>query len=87
MLSETWFSANIWHDVHGYTGFQTYCVNKTGGGVSLLISNFYALPNMAIFSLCHAYYEISEVKISLLNNCAVIIICVDRPPDKSKIFE
>ena len=42
---------------------------------------------MAKFSVCHAYYEISVVKVSLSNNCTVIIIDVYRPPDKSKIPE
>ena len=37
--------------------------------------------------MCHAYYEFSVVRISLSNNCAVIIIGVYRPPDKSKIPE
>ena len=36
---------------------------------------------------CHAYYEFSVVRISLSNNCTVIIIGVYRPPDKSKIPE
>ena len=42
---------------------------------------------MANFSVCYAYYEISVVKISLLNNCTIIIFGVYRPPDKSKIPE
>ena len=33
------------------------------------------------------YYEIGVVKVSLSNNCTVIIIGVYRPPDKSKIPE
>ena len=37
--------------------------------------------------MCHAYYEISVVKVSLSNNCIVIIIGVYRPPDKSMIPE
>ena len=40
---------------------------------------------VANFSVCHAYYEFSVVRISLSNNCAVVIIGVYRPPDKSKI--
>ena len=40
---------------------------------------------MANFSVCHANYEISVVKVSLSNNCTIIIIGVYRPPDKSKI--
>ena len=36
---------------------------------------------------CHAYYEISVVKVSLSNNCTIIIIGVYRPPDKSKVPE
>ena len=42
---------------------------------------------MANFLVCHAYYEFSVVRISLSNNCTVIIIGVYRPPDKSKIPE
>ena len=42
---------------------------------------------MAKFSVCHAYYEMSVVKVSLSDNCIVIIIGVYRPPDKSKIPE
>ena len=42
---------------------------------------------MAKFSVCRAYYEISVVKVSLSNNCTVIIIGVYRRPDKSKIPE
>ena len=42
---------------------------------------------MAKFSVCHAYYEMSVVKVSLLNICTVIIIGVYRTPDKSKIPE
>ena len=37
--------------------------------------------------MCHAYYEISVVKVSLSNNCTIIIIGDYRPPDKSKIPE
>ena len=57
MLSETWFSANTCHDVQGYTGFHTYRADKTGGGVSVFIRNFYTSTHVAKFSVCHAYYE------------------------------
>ena len=87
MLSETWFSANTGHDVQGYTGFHTYRADKTGGGVSVFIRNCYTSTHMANFSVCHSYYEISVVKVSLSNNCSIIIIGVYRPPDKSKIPE
>ena len=87
VLSETWFSSNTCHDVQGYTGFHTYCADKTGGGVSVFIRNCYTSTHKAKFSVCHAYYEISVVKVSLSNNCTVIIIGVYRPPDKSKILE
>ena len=42
---------------------------------------------MAKCSVCHAYYEIGDLKVSLSNNCIIIIIIVYRPPDKSKIPE
>ena len=87
MLSETWFSANTCHDVQGYTSFHTYRADKTGGGVSVFVSNCYTSTHMANFSVCHAYYELSVVKLSFSNNCTVIIIGVYRPPDKSKIPE
>ena len=87
VLSETWFSANTCHGVQGYTGFHTYRADKTGGGVSVFIRNCYTSTHMANFSVCHAYYEISLVKVSLSNNCTVIIVGVYRPPDKSKIPE
>ena len=87
VLSETWFSHNTWHDVQGYTGFHTYRADKTGGGVSVFIRNCYTSTHMAEFSVCHAYCEISLVTVSLSNNCALIIISVYRPPDKSKIPE
>ena len=64
-----------------------HIVLKTGGGVSVFIRNCYTSTNMAKFSVCHAYYEISVVKVSLSNNCTVIIIGANRPPDKSKIRE
>ena len=84
VLSDTWFSVNTCSNVQGYTGFYT-CADKTGGCVSVFIRNCYTSTYMANFSVCHAYYEISVVKISLSNNCTVIIIGVYRPPDKSKI--
>ena len=87
VLSDTWFSANTCHDVQGYTDFHTNRADKTGGGVSVFIKNCYASTHMANFSVCHAYYKISVVKVSLENNCTVIIIGVYRPPDKSKIPE
>ena len=87
VLSETWFSANTCYDVQGYTDFHTYRADKTGGGVSVFIRNCYTSTHMAKFSVCHAYYQINVVKVSLSNNCTVIIIGVYRPPDKSKIPE
>ena len=75
----SWYSGSHW--------FHTYHADKTLGGVSAFIRNCYTLPHMANFSVCHAYYEISVVKVSLSNNCTVIIIDVYRPPDKSKIPE
>ena len=87
VFSETRFSANTCHGVQGYTGFHTYRADKTGGGVSVSIRNCYTSNHMAKFSVCHAYYEISVVKVSLSNNCKVIIIVVYRPPDKSKMPE
>ena len=87
VLSETWFSANNCHYVQGYTGFHTYHADKTGGGVSVFIRNCYTSTHMANFSVCHAYSEISVVKVSFSNKCTVIIIGVYRPPDKSKIPE
>ena len=85
VLSETWFSANTCRDVQCYTGFHTCRANKTEGSVSVFIRNCYTSTHVAKFSVCHAYYEISVVKVSLSNNCTVIIIDVYRPPDKSKI--
>ena len=87
LFSETWFSANTCHGVQGYTGFHTYSADKTGCGVSVFIRNCYTSTHLAKFSVCHACYEISVVKVSLSNNCTVIIIGVYRPPDKSKIPE
>ena len=75
------------HGVQGYTGFHTYRADKTRGGVSVFIRNYYISTHVAKFSVCLAYYEISVVKVSLSNNCTVIIIGVYRPPDKSKIPE
>ena len=87
VLSETWFSSNTCHGVQGCTGFHTYRADKTGGGVSVFIRNCYTSTHMGKFSVCHAYYEISVVKVLLPNNCTVIIIGAYRPPDKSKIPE
>ena len=42
---------------------------------------------MAIFSVYHAYYEISVVKVLLSKNNTFIINGIYRPPDKSKIPE
>ena len=80
-------SANTCHGVQGYTGFHTYRPDKTGDGVSVFIKNCYTSTHMAKFSVCDVYYEISVVKVSLSNNCTVIIIGIYRPPDKSKIRE
>ena len=82
-----WFSANTCHDVQGHTGFHAYRGDKTGGGVSVFIRNCYKSTHMTNFSVCHAYCEISMVKISLSNNFTIIIISVYRPPDKSKMTE
>ena len=49
--------------------------------------NCYTSTHIAKFSVCHAYYEISVVKVSFSNNCTIIIIGIYRPPDKSKIPE
>ena len=53
----------------------------------MFIRNCYTSTHMVKFSVCHEYYEISVVKVSLSSNCIVIIIGVYRPPDKSKIPE
>ena len=87
VFSETWFCANTCHVVQGYTGVHTYRADKTGGGVSVFIRNCYTSTHIAKFSVCHAYYERSVVKVQLSNNCTVFIIGVYRPPDKSKIPE
>ena len=87
VLSETWFSANTSRDVQGYSGFHTYRADKSGGGVSVFVRDCYTSAHVANFSVCHAYYEFSVVRISLSNNCTVIIIGVYRPPDKSKTPE
>ena len=71
VFSETLFSANTCHGVQGYTGFHTYRADKSGGGVSVFIRNCYTSTHMAKFSVCHACYEISVVKVSLSNNCSV----------------
>ena len=76
VFSETWFSTNTCHGVQGYTGFHTYRADRTGGGVSVFITNCYTSTHIDKFSVCHAYYEIRVVKVSLSNNCTVIIIGV-----------
>ena len=53
----------------------------------MFVRDCYTSTHVANFSVCHAYYEFSVVKISLSNNCTVKIIGVYRPPDKSKIPE
>ena len=55
VLSETRFSADTCHDVQGYTGFHSYCADKTGGGVSVFMRNCYTSTKTANFSVCHAY--------------------------------
>ena len=85
--SETWFSANTCRDVRGYTGFHTYRADRSGDGVSVFVRDCFRLTHVDNFSVCHAYYEFSVVRISFSNNCTVIIIVVYRPPDKSKISE
>ena len=88
MLSETWFSANTCHDVQGYTCFHTYRADKTGGALFLCLLEIVThRPIWPNFSVCHAYYERSVVKVSLSNNCNVIIIGVYKPPDKPMITE
>ena len=52
VLSETWFSANTCHDAQGYTGFDTYRVDKTGGIVSGLIIFLYSQENYAAGIQC-----------------------------------
>ena len=47
VLSETWFSANTCRDVLGYTGFNTYRADKSGGGVSVFIRNCYSSTHVA----------------------------------------
>ena len=84
VLSETWFSANTCRDVQGYPGFHTYRADTSGGGLSVFDRDCYTSTHVANFSVCHAFYEFSVVRISLSNNCTVIIIGVNRPPDKSK---
>ena len=86
VLSETWFSANTC-DVRGYTGFHTYRADKWGGGVVVFVGDCYTSTHEANLSVCHAYYEFSVVRISLSNNCTIIIIGVYKPPDKSKNHE
>ena len=87
VLSETCFSVNTCRDVQGYSGFHTYRADKSGGGVSVLVRDCYTSTYVANFSVCHAYYEFSVVRISFSNNCTVIIIGVYMPPDKAKIPE
>ena len=53
----------------------------------MFVRNCYTSTHVASFSVCHAYYEISVVRISLSNNFTVITIGVYRPLDKSKIPE
>ena len=55
--------------------------------VTVFIIKWYTVTHIANFSVCHAYYKISVVKVLLSNNCTVIIIAVNRPLDKSKIPE
>ena len=76
VLSETWFSANTCRDVQGYSGFHTYRADKSGSGVSVFVRDCYTSTHVADFSVCHAYYEFSVARISLSNNCTVIIIGV-----------
>ena len=80
-------AANTCRDVQGYAGFHTYRADKSGGRVSVFVRDCYTSTHVANFSVCHAYYEFSVVRISLSNNCTVIIIGVYRPQDKSKIPE
>ena len=87
VLSETSFYVNTCYDIQVYTGFHTCRADKTGGGVSVFIRNCYISTHMANFSVCHAYSEISDVKVLLSSNCTIIIIGIYRPPDKSKIPE
>ena len=91
VLSEMCYSADTCHYVEGYTGFHT-----KQEAVSLCLLEIAShRPIWLIFqcvmhimrSVCHAYYEISVVKISLSNKCTVIIRGVYRPPDKSKILK
>ena len=39
VLSEMWFSANTCCDVQGYTGFHSYCADKSGGSVSVFFKD------------------------------------------------
>ena len=82
VLVEMWFSVNTCHGVRGYTGFHTCRADTPGGGVSLFDRDCYTSTHVVTFSVCYAYYEFCVVRISLSNNCTIIIIGVYRPPDK-----
>ena len=52
----------------------------------MFIRNCYTSTHMANFSVCHAYYEITVVKVSLSNNCTVIIIGTDHQTNQKFQF-
>ena len=85
VFSETWFSATLLMVFRVTPAFIHIVLTKQE--FLMFIRNCYTSTHMAKFSVYHAYYEISVVKVSLSNNCTIIIIGVYRPPDKSKIAE
>ena len=70
----------------GLLRFHTYRADKKGGRVSVFIRTCCTSTHTTNFSVSCLLW-ISVVKVSLSNNCTVIIIGVYRTPDKSKIPE
>jgi len=85
-LSETWLNERNFdlYDIDGYNGVHNYRVNRTGGGVSLMVKagiTFIERMDIAIFNECFESIFIEVPKNFINSSKHALIGVVYRPPN------
>ena len=85
-LSETWLNENndIVPGFSNYTQVHNYRTNRTGGGVSLLLSAYIRYHKFEDLSIITELFESIFIEIETVSN-NVIIGCIYRPPNSNLI--
>lgn len=80
VLSETWFTCDSAADIPGYEGYHTYRDVRSGGGVSIFVSNKFKSSLIPDLTFISDIAELCAVNVEVSRGESINVVGYYRPP-------